>query len=87
MQMDAFEKYCMTHFEEEERLLHVAITRAREAVYLLSTRLQAAYKDGSMKQATTSYFLRHINNGSFTKIFPTDALEQENQSASRASYY
>ena len=72
--MDAFERHCMAHFEEEERLLHVAITRAREGIYLLTTR--HTMREGRLVPARRSFFLKNLlGKGCAEKSFPPDSLE------------
>lgn len=72
LQMDPFERHCMSHFEEEERLLHVAMTRAREGLYLLTTRKFLGTTSNEVWPATPSFFLRDVRQNCSLRVIPKD---------------
>ena len=67
----------MLHFEEERRLLHVAITRARERAYISYVRSSFSKDKKQWYQLERSYFMSSIVSSMRFTVFAKDEDEKQ----------
>ena len=85
--MTGIERVVMEHFEEERRLLHVAVTRAKEHVYVTYVR-QNIIGTEECVTAEPSTFLRRVKETMAFRRFPADGLERQLRNRNgRESFY
>ena len=73
----------MLHFEEERRLLYVAITRARERAYVTYVRGNLSKDKKQWFELERSFFLSSIVTSMQFTAFPLDEVEEQAQPAFR----
>ena len=73
----------MLHFEEERRLLHVAVTRARERAYVTYVRGDFIKDKKRWFEGERSFFLSSIVSSMQFTVFPRGEDEEQARRASR----
>ena len=79
------ERAKLEHLEEERRLLHVAVTRAKERAYITYVRM--AFNWGRLQEATKSTILEAMQSTMALRSFPKDDVEERSGSRSHRDYW